>query len=649
MAEDEQADAYLTEMQGRVAGRDPRRLVGLLVRALRTSWSVSRRETGALLIGSSIAALVSVAQILLANRLAGRLLRVGAGHGSALDLLPVLIVLALVTAAGSLATGLSSQRQQLLGDLIARRTWGRLLSVARRVTLATFDDPSFYDRMQQVQTFTLTQPLAVVQGLLGMVSGLVGVAGVLVALLVVQPLLVPLVLFSAVPLLVLQRRGGRLEYGFAIAQTPGVRKRYAIAELLTGRAAAKEIRAFGSGELLAGRFDALYADYLTALRRKVRRRSVLLVAGAGVLLLTSVGGTLAIVALVDAGRLSLAGAAGAATAAALLGGRVQVLATGVGGLYQAALFLYDLDDFTDGGTYAFEDLTDDGPINGGGFDILRCEKVSYSYPGAVTPALQDIDLELRRGEVVALVGANGSGKTTLSKVLAHLYDATGGRVTWDGTDIRDLPLATRRRDTTVLFQDFVHYEMAAYDNVALGDPTRLADEPGVMAAAERAGVSSTIHSLPQGWETLLSQRFPGGRDLSGGQWQRLALARALFRSAPFVLLDEPTAALDPQAEADFVDTLRATLFTETVLFVSHRFSSVRHADRIVVLDSGRVHEVGTHAELMRRGDLYARLYALQAEAYDVGSGSQRAADHSKGRAARRADGPASVLRRKPTA
>jgi len=241
--------------------------------------------------------------------------------------------------------------------------------------------------------------------------------------------------------------------------------------------------------------------------------------------------------------------------------------------------------------------------------------VTFTYPGAERPAVSHVTLAIPPGEVVALVGRNGSGKTTLAKLIAGLYVPQGGAVRWDGIATADCDRVALRRGCAVVFQDFLRYALAAYDNIAVGRAQRTYDEAAVHAAAARAGAQRDIERLPRGYETLLGPEFEGGVDLSLGQWQRIALARVFFRDSPVVILDEPTASLDAEAEEDLFGSIRELLSDRSVLLISHRFTTVRHADRIYVLEDGAVTESGIHEELLALGGTYARLFGLQAAPY----------------------------------
>jgi ATP-binding cassette subfamily B protein len=258
------------------------------------------------------------------------------------------------------------------------------------------------------------------------------------------------------------------------------------------------------------------------------------------------------------------------------------------------------------------------PVDGLPRRSIRFEAVRFRYPGREADVFDGLDLELEAGRSVAIVGDNGAGKTTLVKLLAGLYQPVGGRITVDGVDLADLDRPAWQRRVAAIFQDFVQYPFTAYDNVTVGALERAHDREGVMAAAAKAGAAGAAERLPTGWDTVLSRRYTGGADLSGGEWQRLALARALFAvrgGAGVLVLDEPTASLDVRAEAELYDRFLELTRDVTTVVISHRFSTVRRADRIVVLEGGRVVEDGTHDSLVTAGGRYARMYALQASRF----------------------------------
>lgn len=287
----------------------------------------------------------------------------------------------------------------------------------------------------------------------------------------------------------------------------------------------------------------------------------------------------------------------------------------LGEVYEHSLFFQNLTAFL-GQRPSVVAPSSPRPLLAPGPHTLALENVSFTYPGAQKPVFEDLNLTLRAGETTALVGVNGAGKTTLVKLLTRLYDPQGGRVTLDGVDVREFDPAAYRGQLGVVLQDFTRYQLSARENVALGRIGEADEETRLQGAARQASALELIEGLPEGWNTLLGRQFHvRGQDLSGGQWQRVALARALYRDAPILLRDEPTAALDAETEAELFGRYRDLTRGRTTLLITHRFNTVRMADRIVVLEHGQVIEDGTHAELLRRGGRYAEMYALQAEGY----------------------------------
>jgi len=324
----------------------------------------------------------------------------------------------------------------------------------------------------------------------------------------------------------------------------------------------------------------------------------------------TVGGLLA---LALGGRIGLADAATAAAAVFLLGERLTSAVTSAGQLYESSLFIEDFTSFVAlRPEVEARRRRDPAPA---GFRRLVVDEVSFTYPSTATPALQAVSMEIGHGEIVALVGENGSGKTTLAKLLCRLYQPHAGRILWDEVDTSTVDPDGLRRSVAVIFQDFLHYALPARENVGMGRHQRIDDLDAVVAAAAQAGAHDAIAGLPRGYETVLGPEFHGGKELSVGQWQRVALARAFFRDAPFIILDEPTAALDARAEHELFEGIRTLCRGRSVLLISHRFSSVRSADRIYVLEGGKVVESGSHDQLMGLGGRYAELFSLQAAAY----------------------------------
>ena len=598
----------------RVAARSESKSLGRLRRLVGSSlslvWSSGRRLLLALVAVQLLSAVALAAQVITVERVLSGMLTTVQGHVMDEVLLPVL-VLALLSAVAAVAGAVQGQLQRLLGESVGRRMWGQVLEVATGVGLRYFESPEFYNRLQRVQTSAVVRPYQVTQGLLAMGGALAASIGLGITLFAISPVLLPLVVVAGVPLLVTSSRESRLEFDFSVRQTPAVRLRGYFTLLQTGRDEAKEVRAYGLAGWLSTRFDGLYAAYLRDLRTHVLRRGLLSLVGqlgAAVVL----GGTLvALVALIDRGDIDVAEAGAAIVAIRLLATQVQALFRGAQSIFESGLFLDDLQQFLALGEAAVDE--DEGSEPPERFGLVRVEDVRFRYPGAPRDALKGIDVELRAGEVVALVGENGSGKTTLAKLLAGLYQPDAGRVLWDGQDVSAYRPSSLRRRIAVVFQDFVRYALPATDNIALGRVDSPAEPARVRAAAAAAGAETMLDVLPQGFDTVLSRMFAGGTDLSGGQWQRVALARSFYRDAPLVILDEPSASLDPRAEHELFTTLRDALRGRTALFISHRFSTVRGADRIYVLHEGEIVEQGTHDDLVSRDGRYAELFRLQTQ------------------------------------
>lgn len=603
----------------RVAARSERKSVGRLLRLVRASlalvWSAGRRLFLSLMVLQLVAAAALAAQVLAVEAVLTGILA-AQGTASVTGMVAPVLALAGLTALSSIAGAVQAQVQRLLGEAVARSMWKRVLNVATGVGLRHFESAEFYNRLSRVQTNAMSRPNQVTQGLLTMAGAMAASIGVGLVLFSLSPILLPLVVIGGLPILLTSRRESRLEFDFAVKQTPALRMRQYFTILQTGRDEAKEVRAFGLGSWLLRRFDDLYGRYINDLRQHVRRRTVLTLIGQVGSAVVLAATLLAMIWLIAQGQIGISGAGAAIVAIRMLATQVQTLFRGVQTIFESGLFLDDLTGFFDLGQAAKEE--DAGTEAPDGFSELKVQNLGFRYPGSEVEALRGVNVELHAGEIVALVGENGSGKTTLAKLLAGLYRPDYGLITWDDGDTASFRPSSMRQRITVVFQDFVRYALSASDNIAVGRIDHPIDPERVRAAARAAGAQTVLERLPDGFDTPLSRIFAGGRDLSGGQWQRVALARSFYRDAPLVILDEPSSALDPRAEHELFSTLRQALYGRTALFISHRFSTVRGADRIYVLHDGLVVEHGTHDDLMELNGRYAELYRLQSESYVAG-------------------------------
>ncbi|HZD22065.1 MAG TPA: ABC transporter ATP-binding protein [Acidimicrobiia bacterium] len=587
-----------------------RKLPGTIRAATRLVWSAGRRE---FLVSSALQVVNGVGiaiQLLLGQRALGALLDPTSTGMSAVA--PWAAAIAATAAVLFIASAVQREQQHILGQLVSREVRGQLLDVAIAVDLEAFETPAFFNRLERARNAS-DQPYNLVSGLSGLIGSAVGVIGVIGALLAIEPLLVPMILLVVVPAWMAASRRGEAFWRRVREMTPNDRERHYLSDLLSARDPAKEVRSFGIAPYLRARYERLYDERIAALRRMARRQLRFSTA-ANLATGAFLGFTLLLVAwLTTSGNVSVAAAGVAVAGVAVVGARLAGAGWAAGSLSEAALFVDDYQSFVDL-IPALQSNRPSGPA-ASSFRHLEASGLTFTYPSADQPAIRDVSIELRDGEVVALVGENGSGKTTLAKLLAGLYKPQSGVIRWDGLSVADSDPESLRRSVAVIFQDFQHYHLSASDNIGLGRVEAIDDREGVMQAARRVNADGFIAGLSEGYDTRLGPEFEDGVDLSVGQWQRLALARAFFRDAPFVILDEPTAALDPRAENELFERIRDLLSGRTVLLISHRFSSVRSADRIYVLDDGRIVDHGTHQELMDAGGLYAELFTLQARAY----------------------------------
>ena len=502
--------------------------------------------------------------------------------------------------------------QSRLDPQIERIVQSRLLELVTAVELSALDDSDFLDDLQRAEGRGMISAPMMVVHTIDVLTGLVGLAAAASVLGVLHPALLPLLLLTAVPLCWASVRAARMGYLTQLALAASRRRRWILSDLMTNRYQAAEVRSFTVRDLLLRQYDELASRERDVELDLARRQTLIRTAGDAFQGLATVLVYVALGYLLWQGSVPLA-VAGAAVLA-IRTGKTSLgnLVYAVNRCYENGLYFADYLNFCDAAEQRLPKRAEGLLEPPSHFERIIADNVTFTYPGADSPSLHGVSVELRRGEVVALVGENGSGKTTLAKVLAGLYDPDDGRVLWDDVSLWQVDPGLLRERIAVIAQDHTHWPMTARQNIIMGRP----DHPeAVDAAIASSGADEVIAELAHGYDTLLDRRFDGGAELSGGQWQRLAAARGFYRDEPLLICDEPSAALDARAEHALFERIRAHADGRTVLLITHRLASVRHADRVYVLEHGKVVEHGDHASLMASGGLYAELYGLQASAY----------------------------------
>jgi ATP-binding cassette, subfamily B, bacterial len=528
------------------------------------------------------------------------------------DFIPAIAYLTVSLFLAGLSTVVAKETRLLVGECVSRRLEAEIIDIGSSVDYEQFERQQFHDLLDRANNQGAQSALQVVYDILNLINAFATSIALIVVVATSVPQVLPGLAVISIPFLFAARRTARVAFRTYYELTPRDRLRFYLYRALTGKREAKELRVLNLHGPLRQRWSTLCNERLQRMRDLVKRRTILngLATLAGAALIAGV-----LVIVVDAsveGRVSLGDAAVAIVGLQQLSGRVRAASNSWGSLHQSALFL---DDFSQFSALRQDRHEESAAPPLAPLSILRVENVSFRYPGTERTVLEDVSLEIHRGEIVAIVGVSGSGKTTLAHLVAGLYRPTDGRVTWNGTDVRDVPLNTYWRSLAVVFQDFVRYELSARENITMSDHGRLDDIVAAREAAERAGIASAIERLPAGYESMLSRAYDDGVELSVGQWQRMAVARAFFREAPLLVLDEPAAALDSFAEQQLYAHIEELCTSRSVLLISHRFSTVRLANRIVVMHDGKIVESGTHTELIRRDGHYAQMFRVQAAGY----------------------------------
>jgi ATP-binding cassette subfamily B protein len=490
----------------------------------------------------------------------------------------------------------------------------RLLEKASKVDLGHFDNSDWHDRLARARRDVSWRPGDLTWSVLGLSGNVVSIILMSSLLASLHYLLVVLALGASVLSLLLESRVTSKLYEFYYKETPEERERNYLSGLLVQPKNTKEVRAFVLADYLLGRHWRL-SEFLFKRRQQMYKSGTQVSLLTGLVTGTTLAAAYVFVAMKGAeGSIDPGGIVLVIGAFGSVSGALGMISSTFVAVDQHTTFLDDYFSFLSVKPLVHraerpEQLPEDH------IDSVVFENVSFTYSGAREPAVSGLNLEIRKGELVALVGENGAGKSTIVKLLLRFYDADQGAVKVDGIDVRNLDPEGLRRRIGVLFQDFAAYELSVRENVLMGRPDDPPDEERVMKALRDSRSEGMLRKMPQGLDSKVGRLFEGGQDLSGGEWQRLAIARIMYRDADLWILDEPTSSLDPEAEAAIFAELKENLKGRMALVISHRFSTVRIADRIAVVEGGKVTESGTHQELLRIGGRYAQLFDLQAAGY----------------------------------
>jgi ATP-binding cassette subfamily B protein len=588
-------------------------------RALRLVWDTNRTLAIGLAIGSLVAGVAPSAIAIVGKHLLNAILGARDSHldvdrNSAIGWLGVELALVLGLAAISRLLGMM---RSLLRQQLGQKINVEILEKALTLELTQFEDSELYDRLTRARREASSRPLSLVSQTFELGQSMITLATLGALLAGFSPIALAVLIAAAIPPFVAELKFSGDAFRLSRWRTPETREQLYLETVLAREDHAKEVKLFSLGPRFLVRYRAIFDKLYAGDRQIAIRRAVwALILGAigtlafyGMYLWIALAtiGFVGAVALTAGEFIMYAGVFKAAQSA------MSSALGDIGGMYEDNLYLSNLYEFLDTPTLAPGGTALTGPSPGDG---VRFQGVSFTYPGAREPALSGVDLHIAPGSKLAIVGENGSGKTTLIKLLTRLYEPTEGRITLDGRDLREWDPSALHRRIGVIFQDFVRYQLKVGENIGAGDDRAYDDRGRWDDAAERGLAKPVIETLPELYDTQLGKWFKNGRELSLGQWQKVALARSFMRrDADVLVLDEPTASMDAEAEFKIFERFRELTEDKIAIVISHRFSTVRMADQIIVLDRGAVIERGSHDELVAQGGRYATLFNLQAQGY----------------------------------
>jgi ABC-type multidrug transport system fused ATPase/permease subunit len=587
-----------------------------IVYAFKLVWSASKKYTLGLLLTSVTASPLTAVNLYISKLIVDKVVDVVKNNAPEQITYLILLVLLefIVSVCQNALEKLSLMFAKLLGDIFIPKLNDQILRKANELDLSFFETPEFYDSLSRAQQESGFRPIEILQHLIYITQGVFGLGAFVIILWGFSPLAVLALFAGAAISLTTQARLNVWEFFTLNWQIPATRKLQYLFWLLTNNITAKEVRIFGLGDQF--REDHLHIlQQQNAEKANIARQKTFEGVFTGIL-----GGLIFSVTygflIIYAARQQLSVGDLVLFAGAFQQSQISLnyLALGIATIYQAGFFLNNVKRFLQYETKMTSGYltVKDASLSKG----IEVNNVSFAYPSQEQHAIKNVSFEIKPGEVMAIVGENGAGKTTLIKLLCRLYDPIIGEIKLGGISLKDYKLDSLRMMYSATLQDFVQYQATVKENIAYGFEEKKDDMTAIKNIAKEVGADEFINELPKGYDTVLGTWFEGGQELSKGQWQMIALARTLFRPAHIVILDEPTAALSPSAEVRIFQTLRDKLSNNQIgIIVSHRFSTVRLANKIIVLEKGQITEQGSHEELMKLEGMYSRLYKMQASSY----------------------------------
>jgi len=588
-----------------------RRLPALIGQAMRLAWRAGRTDTVTTVALNLMSGVFTALGLLATTGVLDALLASGPTPDRVRAALPSLLLVGGAGVVRSLLSAAAGWAQSRLTPRVQQRVEMELYEVTSRIDLASYDDSEFYEALMRAEGPGSSAAQQVVSSTVDIVTGATSFAAAGIAITALHPVLLPLLLVTAVPEAWAAIRIARSRY-LMMLETIGPRYHSVIlGDLLSNRRYAADLRSYTLQGLLLAQYRRVAGVYRDAQLQLARRNVAVRLGGDAGSGLASGLVYLALGLLLAAAWLPLAVAGTAVLAIRTSRSALSQLIHAVNDCYEQGLYLTDYTTFlATARTHLPPPATAEVPED---FSTISVENVSFTYPGADEPTLRDVSLTLPAGQIMALVGENGSGKSTLAKLLAHLYTPGTGRIRWDGVDLADADSDAVRSRIAVIAQAHAHWPMTARANVVLADENAAAR---LGRAAASAGTDEVVADLPSGWDTMLDRRFKDSHELSGGQWQRIAVSRGFYRDSPLIICDEPSSNLDARAEHTLFEAIRRHMRGRTVVLITHRLANIRDADAIHVLEHGRITASGTHDELMAREGTYRDLYLLQAAAYE---------------------------------